>query len=86
MHTVEILEQGIDALKLLGYRIREECVGGSGGGSCVLRGQKWFFLDPTLDIPDQLDLVCEALRYDPASPNLVLSDQLRCLVDVRKSA
>ncbi len=64
MHKVELLEQAFEAIKRLGYRIREECVGGNGGGSCVLRGQKWFFVDPVLGIEDQLDLACEALRND----------------------
>jgi hypothetical protein len=64
MHKVELLEQAFEAIKGLGYQIREECVGGNGGGSCVLRGQKWFFVDPVLGIEDQLDLACEALRND----------------------
>ena len=86
MHTVELLEQAMTAVRQLGYRIREECVGGNGGGSCVLRGQKWFFVDPTLDLPDQLELACEALRTDPAVGTLELPPELARLVDVRKSA
>jgi len=64
MHKVELLEQAFEAIKRLDYKIREECVGGNGGGSCVLRGQKWFFVDPVLGIEDQLDLACETLRND----------------------
>ena len=86
MHTVELLELGLAALKNMGYQIREECVGGNGGGSCMLRGQKWFFLDPTLDIPDQLDLVCQALRSDPAIHSIELKHDLARLLDIRNSA
>ena len=86
MHTVELLEHALAAIGQLGYRIREECVGDIGGGSCVFRGQKWFFLDPTLDISEQLDLACEALRADPAVLTLEIPDQLQRLLRLRKSA
>ena len=69
MHKVELLEQAFEAIKRLGYQIREECVGGEGGGSCVLRGKKWFFVDPLLGIDDQLELACDALRGDPELRN-----------------
>ena len=68
MHSVELLEQALEIAKKLGYQVREECVGGNGGGSCVVRGQKSLFLDPMLDIPDRLELVCPASRsHSPVS-------------------
>ena len=86
MHTVELLEQATATLRQLGYRIREECIGDIGGGSCVLRGQKWFFLDPTLDLTDQLELACDALSTDPALGSVSIPDGLAGLLRIRKSA
>lgn len=86
MRTVELLDQAFLAIKRLGYQIREECVGGSGGGICVVHGQKWFFLDPSLDVNDQFELVCDALRSDPAVYQLALPAQLSERIGVRKSA
>lgn len=77
MHKVELLEQAFEAIKRLGYQVREECVGGNGGGSCVFRGQKWFFVDPVLGIEDQLDLACEALRNDRGVQSEELPAELR---------
>ena len=76
MHSVELLEQALEIAKKLGYQVREECVGGNGGGSCVVRGQKSLFLDPMLDIPDRLELVCQALQEDPLLPRAVVSGEL----------
>ena len=86
MHTVELLDEGLAAARQLGYRIREEWLGGNGGGSCVLRGQKWLFLDLALDAADRLALVAQALSTDPAVGQLTLSSGLRELVGARKTA
>ena len=86
MHTVELLEQALSIAQQLGYRVREECVGGNGGGSCVFGGQKWLFLDPILDISEQLELTCEALLTDPAIHNINLPVELAGLLRIRKAA
>lgn len=86
MRTVELLEQALRAIRKLGYQIREECVGGNGGGSCVVRGQKWFFMDPSLDPNEQFELACEALLADPAIHHAVLDEPLRDFLQIRKSA
>lgn len=86
MHTVEILEEAMAAAKQLGYRIREEWLGGDGGGSCVLRGQKWLFVDLALDTAERLELVTTALCTEPAATQLAMSEALRSRVTVRRSA
>jgi hypothetical protein len=86
MHTVEILKHGLDVLLLLGYQIRQEYFAGNGGGSCVLRGRKLFFLDLALDPTEQLDKVLDALRHDPDALQSPMPDQLRELIVVRKIA
>jgi len=86
MHTVEILEHGLNLASRLGYQIRQEDLNGSGGGGCVIRGKKIFFLDLALGPADQLDLVIETLRHDPDAQQLPMPGQLRELLAVRKSA
>ena len=86
MHTVELLELALAAAGTLGYRIREEWLGGSDGGSCEIGGQKWIFIDPALDASERLDLVTDALRHDPAVHNLPLHPELGNLLRLRKSA
>ncbi|MEK6248571.1 MAG: hypothetical protein N2C12_10360 [Planctomycetales bacterium] len=87
MRTVELLEQTLDIARQLGYRVREECVGGNGGGSCVVRGQKWLFLDPSFDISDQLALACDAIQSDPAIHSVHIPPGLaKLLLPVQRKA
>jgi len=86
MHTVEVLDEALAAAKQLGYRIREEWLGGDGGGSCVLKGQKWLFIDLALDTAERLDLVTAAISSEPAAAQLAMSEALRGQVTVRRSA
>ena len=50
MHTVEALEQALDLAQRLGYEVRQEWLGGNGGGGCELNGQKVLFLDLALGV------------------------------------
>ncbi len=86
MHTVELLEQAIDMASRLGYKIRLEWLGGTGGGGCELNGRKILFLDLALGPVDQLDLALEALRHEPDAIALPMPAELRDLLGVRKSA
>jgi hypothetical protein len=86
MHTVEMLDHCLDLAARLGYEIRQEFLGGNGGGGCELRGKKIFFLDLALDPTDQLDLIIETLRHDADAMNLPMPHGLRELLAVRKSA
>ena len=86
MHTVELLELALAAAETLGYQIREEWLGGSDGGSCEIRGQKWLFIDPALDAAERLDLVADALQRDSAPQNIPLHPELRDFLRLRKSA
>ncbi len=86
MHTVELLEHGLNLATRLGYQIRQEFLGGNSGGSCVLRGKKIFFLDLALDPQEQLDQVVDTLNRDPAALEFPMPHQLRELLALRKSA
>ena len=86
MHTVELLQHGLNLAARLGYQIRQEFLGGNGGGGCVLRGKKIFFLDLALDPAEQLDQIIETLRNEPEALQLSMPQQLRELLAVRKSA
>ena len=36
MNSVELLEEAIDAARRVGFDVREEWFGGSGGGACAM--------------------------------------------------
>lgn len=86
MHTVELLEQALSVAEGLGYKIRQEWLGGTGGGACEFAGQKWIFVDLALNAIEQLDQVTDALQSDPAIYTINLPPPMRSLLGVRKSA
>ena len=86
MHTVELLEEAIAAAKRAGYEVREEWLGGTGGGHCEIKGQKCIFLDLAVGPLDQLELVLETLSGEPSIVPLPMSSQLRNLLGLRKIA
>jgi hypothetical protein len=86
MHTVKLLEQALDLAGRLGYRVRQEWLGGLSGGGCELCGQKILFLDLALGPEDQLDQVVETLRREPDAAALPMPHKLRELLLPRQSA
>ena len=83
MHTVELREQALAVSQQLGYQIREEWMGGSGGGQCEFAGRKWIFVDLALSTVEQLEQIAEALRSEPAIQTVPLRPPLRKLLILR---
>ena len=86
MHTADLLDHALRAAERLGYKIRQEWLGGSGGGDCEIQGQKWIFVDLALSPPDQLQLVVEVLRREPRATALDLTPSLKRLIPEKKAA
>jgi hypothetical protein len=61
MNTVRQLEQALAEAQRQGYKLRQECLDGVGGGACEIRGEKWLFLDLTLSPAEQLEVVLAAI-------------------------
>ena len=59
MHTVEMIEQLVGVAEQLGYEVRHEYLGGTGGGACEFSGRKWIFVDLALNSVEQLDQLTE---------------------------
>jgi hypothetical protein len=69
MHRVEMLEQLLAQAASRGLVIRQEWLGGRGGGLCEMRGQSYLFVDLALSVAEQLAQVAEALeRHSVALP------------------
>jgi hypothetical protein len=86
MHTVELLEHGLATARQLGYGIRHEWLGGNGGGACLLKGEKWIFLDLAQTPLEQLDQVTAAIRGEAGLDQVDVEPALRPYLLVRKSA
>lgn len=85
MRTVELLQQCCEAARQLGYHVREEWLGGAGGGACEFSGRKWIFVDLALNVDEKLEQVAAALRQDPGLYLLRLSDPLSAYLQQRRA-
>ncbi len=86
MRTVELLEQCCETAEQLGYQIRHEWLGGSGGGACEFGGRKFIFVDLALNTEEQLAQVTEALQQDPGVHLCSLSGKLSRHLGVKRAA
>ncbi len=85
MHTVELLDQALRTAEQLGYGIRQEWLGGAGGGACRFSGRKWIFVDLALNPVEQLDQVVRAIKDDPQLYGLELSAGMIRLLELPQS-
>ncbi len=86
MHTIELLNEALQAAESLGYGIRHEWLGGSSGGACEVQGRKWLFVDLALDTLEQYEQVLEALRGDSAIHTVRVSGELAGELGIRRAA
>ncbi len=86
MHTVELLQEAVTAARHLGYDIRQDWLGGNGGGHCIVRGRKWLLLDVAQSAEEQLSVVAEALRGDAGAARINTSPELAHRLHLRQAA
>jgi hypothetical protein len=86
MHTVEMLNEAVDTARRLGYEVRQDWLGGNGGGHCIVRGRKWLLLDVAQSPDEQLDVVADALRSENGAGRAVRSKELAALLQLRSVA
>lgn len=55
MSVLEQTEKLIELAQQLGYQIRYDYFGGTGGGFCQVNGKKWLFIDLALNGVEQLE-------------------------------
>jgi hypothetical protein len=86
MHTVEMLNEAVQAARNLGYEVRQDWLGGNGGGHCLVRGRKWILLDMAQSADERLSVVAEALRGEKGAVAVVKSPEVVQRLNVRRAA
>ncbi len=86
MHTVEMLQRLMETAERAGYTVRQEWLGGTGGGACEFAGRKWIFIDLALSVVEQLDQVSAALKDDPAVHLLAVPQPVQRYLGSRRAA
>lgn len=75
------LEHLIEQLQRLNYQVRNEPLGGAGGGSCTVRGMPVVFVDTEADIATRITLCLEALAAHSSVDDMYLPPALRERID-----
>ena len=86
MHTVELYESAKSFAESIGYQVREENLGGVGGGACEVAGKKCLFVDITLSSVDQFDELIAAISNDPATYTAEIPGELRSYFAMARAA
>jgi hypothetical protein len=76
MHTVQLLNEALDAARRLGFDVRQDWLGGNGGGHCLVRGRRMLLLDVAQSPDEQLEIVADALRGEEHIATLKISRSL----------
>jgi hypothetical protein len=84
MSTIEQIEQLVHVAEQLGYRIRYDYFGGTGGGVCEFSGGKWLFLDLALNSAEQLEQLQGALANEPLLGTVDIAEEVK--QNVRRAA
>ena len=81
MSVIEEFDQLIAEAQRVGYRVRYDYFGGTGGGICQFGGINWLFIDLALSVHERLDLLRNQLGSDPSfDSELIVTKQPRCLI------
>jgi hypothetical protein len=84
MHTVQLLEAALDTARSLGYEVRLEWLGGSGGGDCEIQGRRYLFVDVAQSPAEQLEHVTSSLARITQAATLPIRLRSRPLPMPRK--
>jgi hypothetical protein len=86
MHTVELLQEALEAARGLGYDVRQDWLGGDGGGHCLVRGRRLLLLDVAQSPDEQLDVVADALRSENGVSSIAVSRDLAARLEQHTAA
>lgn len=85
MDAIAQFDAAVELLGRLDIDIRQEHLGGGGGGFCRLRGRRTVFIDLDADIPTRLEQSLGALAGLPELESAYVTPALRELIEKLKA-
>lgn len=77
MHEVDKLGHLLESCRAIGIVVRDESLGGDGGGLCRLRGQRVLFVDADDDDAGRYQKTVSALKDEPELEHMFLPPVIR---------
>ena len=81
MDTNALYEEAMESLNRLGVEVRQEHLGGEGGGCCTIKGRRVVFVDLDAGVRRRLECCVERLRGLAEVEAMYLSPALRNLIE-----
>jgi hypothetical protein len=81
MNEQNVLEELLDLLEANGVTIRNEPLGGSGGGLCAIKGQRIFFVDTQASSAVSAAMCAEAISKVVDIEQIYLKQQVRQFIE-----
>jgi hypothetical protein len=81
MNEQNVLEELLDLLEANGVTIRNEPLGGSGGGLCAIKGQRIFFVDTQASSAVSAAMCAEAISKVVDIEQIYLKPQVRQFIE-----
>ena len=84
MNEQAILEELLALLEADGVKIRNEPLGGGGGGLCTIKGEKIFFVDTQAPSSEVVILCAEAVSQNVDIEGVYIKPQVRQFIEINK--
>jgi hypothetical protein len=81
MDNTELLRELLDLAEKLGLEVRQEFLGGGGGGLCRLRGRQVLFVDTASAEVEQVAQIASAVASLSGLESHYIKPQLRDILD-----
>ncbi len=81
MNEQQIIEELVSILETNGVQVRDEPLDGHGGGLCVFRGKRVFFLDSMAPSTDSATLCASAVAQTVDIEELYMKPQVRQFIE-----
>ena len=81
MNEQRIVEELLTLLEANGVTIRNEPLGGSGGGLCTMKGQSFFFVDTQAQSADIASICAEAVSKVTDIEKLYIKPEVRQFIE-----
>jgi hypothetical protein len=82
MNKQRILEELLIILEANGVKIREEPLGGNGGGLCSIKGQRTFFVDTQAPSAEMAEICAEAVSQVVDIEQMYIRPEIREYIEV----
>jgi hypothetical protein len=86
MNVQNILEELLAVLEANSVKIRTEPLGGNGGGLCIIKGERFFFVDTQAAVAESAAMCAQAVAQLVDTDGIYLKPRIREFIEKNKAS